>query len=283
MSILDKYGALRDLVPFVQFKKHEKHPWRSVNFTACNFTKINASHGCFSPFLNCTNSTKSHNASQIRIYMDEPLLSLFSVSRFVSLCKISEITEEKITRKTGYRRFPERRTDRQAYIYKTFLPEGSNETTHQQSLWPSIINLFPVALSSDLIGLLRTFNLPLFESSSEHLPSKPHTGTSFTWCKGTSPGQYIGAFSMAPYWNSRVVLVTLPFVMFFLTKFKLAISSILGQGCSHLLPAKISNISPEEMLLMIKTVLINTRDVCLEKSNKKTQAIVLKSLGHIAF
>ena len=25
-------GALRDLVPFVQFKKHEKHPWRSANF-----------------------------------------------------------------------------------------------------------------------------------------------------------------------------------------------------------------------------------------------------------
>ena len=24
--------ALRDLVPFVPFKKHEKHPWRSVNF-----------------------------------------------------------------------------------------------------------------------------------------------------------------------------------------------------------------------------------------------------------
>ena len=24
--------ALRDLVLFVQFKKHEKHPWRSVNF-----------------------------------------------------------------------------------------------------------------------------------------------------------------------------------------------------------------------------------------------------------
>ena len=27
------YGALRDLVPFVQFKKREKHPWRSVNFS----------------------------------------------------------------------------------------------------------------------------------------------------------------------------------------------------------------------------------------------------------
>ena len=26
-------GALRDLVPFVQFKKREKHPWGSVNFS----------------------------------------------------------------------------------------------------------------------------------------------------------------------------------------------------------------------------------------------------------
>ena len=26
-------GALRDLVPFVQFKKREKHPWKSVNFS----------------------------------------------------------------------------------------------------------------------------------------------------------------------------------------------------------------------------------------------------------
>ena len=25
--------ALRDLVPFVQFKKREKHPWRSVIFS----------------------------------------------------------------------------------------------------------------------------------------------------------------------------------------------------------------------------------------------------------
>ena len=25
--------ALHDLVPFVQFKKREKHPWRSVNFS----------------------------------------------------------------------------------------------------------------------------------------------------------------------------------------------------------------------------------------------------------
>ena len=26
-------GALRDLLPFVQFKTREKHPWRSVNFS----------------------------------------------------------------------------------------------------------------------------------------------------------------------------------------------------------------------------------------------------------
>ena len=25
--------ALRDLIPFAQFKKLEKHPWRSVNFS----------------------------------------------------------------------------------------------------------------------------------------------------------------------------------------------------------------------------------------------------------
>ena len=27
------YDALRDLIPFVQFRKHGKHPWRSVTFS----------------------------------------------------------------------------------------------------------------------------------------------------------------------------------------------------------------------------------------------------------
>ena len=41
-------GALRDLVAFVQLKKREKHPWRSVNFSkVAGFS-----------FLNCTNGTK---------------------------------------------------------------------------------------------------------------------------------------------------------------------------------------------------------------------------------
>ena len=30
---INKCGALRDLVPFVQFKKREKHPWRRVDFS----------------------------------------------------------------------------------------------------------------------------------------------------------------------------------------------------------------------------------------------------------
>ena len=40
--------GLRNLESFVQFKKREKHPWRSVTFSntksntkACNFTKSN--------------------------------------------------------------------------------------------------------------------------------------------------------------------------------------------------------------------------------------------------
>ena len=32
--------VLRDLVPFVQFKKHEKHPWRSVTFSKVEAFRI---------------------------------------------------------------------------------------------------------------------------------------------------------------------------------------------------------------------------------------------------
>ena len=31
--LLFKYNALRDLVSFAQFKKREKHPWRSATFS----------------------------------------------------------------------------------------------------------------------------------------------------------------------------------------------------------------------------------------------------------
>ena len=47
--------ALRNLAPFVQFKKREKHPWKSVTLSkvaeACNFTKSNTPPWVFSTFL----------------------------------------------------------------------------------------------------------------------------------------------------------------------------------------------------------------------------------------
>ena len=48
-----KCGTSRDLIPSVQFKKREKHPWRSVDFkaSACNFTKINTPPWMFFTFF----------------------------------------------------------------------------------------------------------------------------------------------------------------------------------------------------------------------------------------
>ena len=43
--------ALRDLVPFAQFKKREKQPWRNVTFKACNFTKSSTPPGVFLTFF----------------------------------------------------------------------------------------------------------------------------------------------------------------------------------------------------------------------------------------
>ena len=55
----DIRGALRDLVAFVQFKKREKHLKNTL-------LKLTLLHGCLSHFLNCTNATKSRNASHIQ-------------------------------------------------------------------------------------------------------------------------------------------------------------------------------------------------------------------------
>ena len=75
LAIQHNCGALRDLVPFVQFKKREKHPWRSVNFSKISLKpatllKLALLHGCFSRFLNCTNGTKSRSASQLLAFTD---------------------------------------------------------------------------------------------------------------------------------------------------------------------------------------------------------------------
>ena len=49
------------LCDLVQFKKHEKHPWRSVTFS-----KVTLIPGCFSRFLNCANGTKMLKTSLTR-------------------------------------------------------------------------------------------------------------------------------------------------------------------------------------------------------------------------
>ena len=59
--VIHTCGALRDLVPFVQFKKRENHPWKSVNFKPATLLKLTLLHGYFSRFLNRTNGTKSRN------------------------------------------------------------------------------------------------------------------------------------------------------------------------------------------------------------------------------
>ena len=53
-----KCDMLHDLVPSIQFYKREKHPWRSVS-------KVTLLHGWFARFSNCTDRTKSRNASHI--------------------------------------------------------------------------------------------------------------------------------------------------------------------------------------------------------------------------
>ena len=61
----DHSYVLHELVPFVQFKKHEKHSWRSVTFSKVARLKVTLLHGCFSRCLNCTSGTKSRNASHV--------------------------------------------------------------------------------------------------------------------------------------------------------------------------------------------------------------------------
>ena len=88
--------ALSDLVPFVQFKKCKKHPWRSASFskvvgfypaTLLTGTRL---HECFSRFLNSINGSKSRNASQLHVVTEYHAVS----ARYDPACpKFSEITD----------------------------------------------------------------------------------------------------------------------------------------------------------------------------------------------
>ena len=55
--------VLRNLVPLAQFKKREKHPWRSATFIS--LLKVRLLRGCFPRFLNFKNCTKSRNGLHI--------------------------------------------------------------------------------------------------------------------------------------------------------------------------------------------------------------------------
>ena len=60
ISFVNICAVLRDLIPFVQFKKREELPWRSVTFS-----KVPGKSCSFSRFLNCTNGTKTRNAPHL--------------------------------------------------------------------------------------------------------------------------------------------------------------------------------------------------------------------------
>ena len=62
--------ALRDLVPFAQFEKREKHPKRSVNFS-----KVALLLGYFS------NGTESRNAPHISYYQFDKINTLLSIKK----------------------------------------------------------------------------------------------------------------------------------------------------------------------------------------------------------
>ena len=63
----NKYDALRDLVPFVQFKNVKTiHGGELLLGKLQLSAKHHSSVGVFSRFLNCTNGAKSRDASQMR-------------------------------------------------------------------------------------------------------------------------------------------------------------------------------------------------------------------------
>ena len=89
------------MVPFAQFKKREKHPWMSVNFSeACNFTKINTPPWALFTFLNCAHGTKSRKAPHI-LLPGQCKIALIQnkISLITNWDMLSPTTKEKYTLK----------------------------------------------------------------------------------------------------------------------------------------------------------------------------------------
>ena len=97
--------ALRDLVPFVQFKKREKHQLRGVNFSKvaglkpATLIKLTLLHGCFSRFLNCANDTKSRNAPNI---YNESLFSSLSLCLLYNILALHSQDKVKYVKKVTF-------------------------------------------------------------------------------------------------------------------------------------------------------------------------------------
>ena len=70
---------MRGLVTFAKFRKREKHPWRSVTFTA-TLLEVALPLGFSSRFLNCINGNKLRKTSHIQdavFLIIEKLVALF--------------------------------------------------------------------------------------------------------------------------------------------------------------------------------------------------------------
>ena len=68
--------ALYDLVPFVQFKKREKHQWRSVTFSkGAKVTKVTLLHWVFFKFLKLY---KWYQIAQLITNVNESCLTTFT-------------------------------------------------------------------------------------------------------------------------------------------------------------------------------------------------------------
>ena len=68
MEILRNFSicdALRDLVPFVQFKNVKSTHGGALILIKLQALNLTLLHGCFLRLLNCTNGTKSRNAPHI--------------------------------------------------------------------------------------------------------------------------------------------------------------------------------------------------------------------------
>ena len=81
-GIVSICGALRNLVPFVHFKNHEKHSWKSFNFNKVEsfnwqLLKVTLFNGCFSHFLNCKNGTKSQNNQYAKFLLRNVYLKIY--------------------------------------------------------------------------------------------------------------------------------------------------------------------------------------------------------------